>query len=221
MTDPKELKKLIVQLLADAKKRSEYTKVLYWHQLRDDPPLLFSRLGAMNLLIHHSAELDQIMEFIGPLLVSRKVAYLSVTRTHKHIQEACNKHPGYLRNTTIVDFASSFLFNSAPPKDSHCIVADKPTSIRSLFTSIREFIAVNEVVIIDALTDYVGFTPNDFQNEKEFSQLISLQQDYLGRQDKKILFLFDSSVGAKVSIPTHRFDEIFELEVIKQQIDIK
>ena len=215
-----QIKATILELVEEMKKRNEFKKVYYWKNLNTNPPLLTSQLGKINLVMHNGTEMQHLLPFIVPLLSSRDAIYISVTKTYAHLEDAFKDHKTAFNKTMFVDCASNFLFN--PPSElENGVIVDRPTTLRGLFTIIQNLASTKtcELIIVDALSDYITFDGNNFRLEKEFSQVLDEYKNSL--ENQHIILLFNVTHASKANIPVLQFNEIFQVEVVVENMQLK
>jgi len=120
------------------KDEGELITINYWKDVKKDiDNMLFSSWDIM-LLIHNSSEFKDMLDFFNKLPFSRKILYISLSRTFESINPYVK--PPYFKKLTkiyVVDCVSSLLFKER--KNKECFYEEPPSNFKELARLIDKY----------------------------------------------------------------------------------
>lgn len=179
----------------------------YWLEVRNDLVSILQELKHALLLIHNSAEFEDLIPIYNQLPFTHKIVYISLTKTAGSILPFTSK---LKPDIFVVDCVSGGLFVSRPPKN--CSFEPAPDSLEGLRGLIHKFCdrLVPEFVVVDGFSQYINFS-QDFA--PDFLKLFLAQLKSIHEYSKcRIILLYDDFRTEKLlNLP------IFDVDVLRAE----
>lgn len=188
--------------------------VNYWKESRKEVKKLLSEPWKTLLLFHNSQEVKEIADFIKKLSGSKKIVYISLTRTDNAIIPSFKDAD---KSLFIVDCISSGVFEKKNTKTS--FFENSPSTF-------DEIIALNEkylnelhpdLVILDSLSQFIDFSTLTPKYTLDLYKYLNSLKN-IRAPCRFILLYMDSRSKDLVFVPTYDVDLILRMEVIVEKI---
>lgn len=186
----------------------------YWKEVRKELPGLTRELPNVLLLIHNSAEFEQMVDFINFLPDSSMVLYVSLTKTYESLKPFFGLSKQEL---FIVDCVSQLLLIKEP--GPHCLYARPPGSLPEIIDLVSA--ACKSVkphfIIIDSLSQFIDFSSfSDLPSSVfDFYEQLKVLDNKL--YTKSILLYDENRFMSLKNVPVYYFDMIMRMEVKEQK----
>ncbi len=202
-------------------RKTEIVGTNYWKRIREEKDELFGNLHGLVLLIHNSAEFDQIIDFLNQIKPTKKldVLYFSLINSYSNINAILKKKPMPNKEFHVIDCVSLFLGNIE--NTSHCVYLKPPSNLESLRQIILDNIQrVNpNIFIIDSLSQFINFTlPSNEELREFYFFLKGIRDQVSGLSDDSIILLYDDTFGPIRSMPVMNVDMILKCELVREKI---
>jgi len=169
------------------------------------------------ILVHNSAEFDELLFFIKKILWTKQIVYLSMTKTYFSIKQSLQKSK---RKIVIIDCVSIGVFGEkrASPmgiSDNH-ITERTPATFGELLALIYKIKNSSnpDYIIIDSLSLFLDFAVASRKME-EFISFIN----ELNKFSMKFIFLYDSGVPrTTINLPVFEVDMVLKLEILRDKM---
>ena len=190
----------------------ETVAVNYWEEVRSRLDASLNSIDKVALVIHNSAEFKDIVDLLKRLNSTKKLLYISMTKTFDSIKPHI---PNIKCGVFFVDCISGGIFNDKPPKN--CAFEPMPNDLTGMNSLINKSVQENnpDFVIVDSLSQFMDFS----ETTREHQQL-GIFTEQLKRSSQKTIILYDDNISTKLkSLPNLVIDKIYRMEVIKEKIN--
>ena len=188
--------------------------VNYWKESRKELKKLLSEPWKTLLLFHNSQEVRETADFINKLSGSKKIVYISLTRTDNVIISSFKDMD---KSLFIIDCISSGVFEKKNTKTS--FFENSPSTFDEIMALTEKYLKELEpdLVILDSLSQFIDFsTPTPKYTPELYKYLNSLK--YI-RAPCRFILLYMSTLSKWIAfMPTFDVDLIVKMEVIVEKI---
>lgn len=200
----------------------EVIGVNYWKGIKKDR-LSNELLRDWNtlLLIHNSAEFEEIAFFLSSLPSAKRIIYISLTKGYDslktNVERLNSKYKIYGSKMIVIDCISTTIFEKKSTRD--CIYEFPPSNLKEIIVLINKYLQKYnpDVVIIDSLSQIIDFT--SISTNHDVYSFINYLKNLRATTVCRFILLYDDFLRKELkSIPMFFIDITLKLEVIKDKV---
>lgn len=197
-------------------KDSEVIAINYWKEVKKELSRILISYWNTLLIIHHSMDFVDLVEFINRLPYKGKIAYISLTKTYDSLTPHFDKIDAKFYT---VDCVSSVLFEMKDTED--CTFVYPPANLVEMAEMIEKYLDETnpDFIIIDSLSIFSNYSSLTKSDNIKFQNFFKYLENKRGNTPCKFILLYDESVSSTLGqFPSYHIDIILKLEVIKGRI---
>lgn len=193
----------------------------YWVEVEKEMESFMATLPRLLLVVHNSAEFDNLVRLIRRFPRYGEMVYISLARPFASIREY------YVdwKDLTIVDCISHRAFpakslqqaqSQTEGENVKCFYEHPPSDLGELKELIYEYVHWFDphLVVLDSLSQFVDFSIQSTTPDL-FEFFNNLKAQYTTQYTKFILLYDEEETGESQALPKYQVDKILRYEVIK------
>ena len=205
-----------MELCETMKSDYEVVAVNYWKDVKTELKKVLSDPWNTLLLIHNSVEFNQITNFLNKLPYSKRITYISLTKTHDSIKPYLNELKAEM---SVVDCVSITIFERENTKN--CIFESPPSNLKELMELIDKYESKfnPDFIVLDSLSQFIDFSSLSHSGDKEFNNFLNYFKNKNSTNLSKFVILYDDNLSKEFkNLPSYYMDIILKLDVIEDKI---
>ena len=205
-----------MELCETMKSDYEVVAVNYWKDVKTELKRVLSDPWNTLLLIHNSVEFNQITNFLNKLPYSKRITYISLTKTHDSIKPYLNELKAEM---SVVDCVSITIFERENTKN--CIFESPPSNLKELMELIDKYESKfnPDFIVLDSLSQFIDFSSLSHSGDKEFNNFLNYFKNKNSTNLSKFVILYDDNLSKEFkNLPSYYMDIILKLDVIEDKI---
>ena len=212
---------------------AETLRINYWKSINRGLDRYLQDLKGIVLLIHNSAEIDDILSFLKRLRPKDEldILYISLVRSFYHIKLFFDERKLDKKRLHVLDCVSSMITDIDDKgifrgeEDIEAIFRRPPSDFHRLEGLISEGLdllkksgVLADMVVVDSISQLINLTfPTESQLRDFYSFLNAIRNKLMGVMHDTFILLYDDKIGYVRHIPIVHADHIIRMEVIREK----